>query len=666
MTRSRTSARHGQTFKAAGTFVAAFLGWAYVASAVEPGVVVDDAGIPVKLITTRDTQLYQRPDRTSPSAPARIFQYWYVLPPDPGASSRGLSKLGSVTREGFYRVASGENERGFQGWMAEEDVILWSHRQALRLAPRGGRELVSFYPSPSAALRSLETGDTSAATHREPPDDDRLILMPILETEEKKVDGEEVRLYKVAFVAAEPDPSRSPRAGSGPTRADVLAKTTLDLVFVIDTTASMTDPIRQVASSITRVARNLSGRPNLKERVRFGLVGYRDTVDGVRPGGLGYVAQMFCDLQQGANHKVFLDRLAALGVTEESSGDYPEDVLAGLNLAMDVERLGWNPFAWRQIVVVGDSSIKNPEHPDRDSRKNLGGATLESVRNRAQKDSVGGMPSVDSFVISAVRIKNPLYEDDHVVGDRQFNRLTAGRTYSGMMLTARGGEAPEDFSEKLTASLLKGIDAFEKLVTTSSVLPPAAVPASGRGGLSAADFPYPMLDLLRRLPDEKRDGGPSFAVRYCTDVDADGNRVLLPHLLVRRGRLESFVSFLDLVEGLLAEAGDPGSRDLGRILSQLQMMSVTLNVDEPITADLGLDRVLSGLLGFPVQTRVFRLTVGELAAMSEARFLEWVRSISISRNTLKKLIENPNLWFKLHSSAGERDLHAFVALSDLP
>ncbi|MCP3964222.1 MAG: VWA domain-containing protein [bacterium] len=633
-----------------------------MAEAAQPGVVVNDAGIPVKLITTRDTQLYKRPDRTSPSSPARIFRYWYVLPPDPSASSHRLSKLDSVTQNGFYRVASGENERGFQGWMAAEDVIRWSHRQALRPAPRGGRELVSFYASPSAALRALETGDTSAATHSEPADDNRLILMPILEAEEKSIDGGKVQLYRVAFVAAEPGSSSSTRTGSGTSRANVLAKTTLDLVFVIDTTASMTDPIRQVASSITRVARELSDRPKLKERVRFGLVGFRDSVGGVNPGALGYVAQTFCDLQEGANHRVFLQRLAALKVTKESSEDFPEDVLAGLNLAMDVERLGWNPFAWRQIVVVGDSSIKNPEHPDRDSRKNVGGATLESVRHRAQKDPVGGIPAVDSFVISAVRIKNPLYADDHAVGDRQFQRLISGRRYDGKMITAAGGEEPEDFSRELTASLLKGIDAFEKLVTSSA----AAVPASARGGLSAADFPYPMLDLLRRLPDEKKAAGPSFATRYCTDVDAEGNRILLPHLLVRKGRLQSFVAFLDLIQGLLEEAGEPGSRDLGPILTQLQMMSVTLNIDEPITADLRLGQLLSGLLGFPVQTRVLSLTVGELAAMSAGRFQEWVRSVSLSRSTLKRLIENPNLWFKLHPSAGERDQHAFVALSDLP
>ncbi len=636
------------------------------ARAAQADVVVDDAGIPVKLITTRDTQLYKRPDRTSPSAPARIFQYWYVLPPDPGATSHRLSKLGSVTRGGFYRVASGENERGFQGWMAQEDVIRWSHRQALRPAPRGGRELVSFYPSASAALRALETGDASAATHREPAADNRLILMPILEAEEKSVDGEEVQLYRVAFVAAEPGASGSPRGGSGPTRADVLAETTLDIVFVIDTTQSMTDPIRQVTRSITQVARDLSGRPKLRERVRFGLVGYRDTVDGVRPGALGYVAEVFCDLQEGTSHRVFLERLAKLKVTEASSEGYPEDVLAGLNLAMDLERLGWNPLAWRQIVVVGDSSIKTPEHPDRDQRKNLGGATLESVKLRAQKDSVGGIPKVDSFVISAVRIKDPLHEDDHVVGDLQFNRLVAGHRYRGRLITARGGDEPEDFSRQLTASFLKGIEAFEKLVTSSPALPPAALPASVRGGLSAADFPYPMLDLLRRLPDEKRAAGPSFATRYCTDVDADGNRILVPHLLVRKGRLQSFVAFLDLIQGLLEEAGEPGSRDLGQILSQLQMMSATLNIGEPITADLKLERVLSGLLGFPVQTRSLTLTVGELAAMGAGRFQEWVRSVSLSRDTLKKLVENPNLWFQLHPGAGDRDQHAFVALSDLP
>ena len=603
------------------------LGWAGVANA--SGVLVDDAGLPVLLITTRDTQLHERPDPASPTSPAAVFGFWYVLAPDPGGETRRLSELGSATRDGFYRVASGEAEREFRGWISAKAVAVWRRGQALRPAPREGREPVSFYASEEAALRALETGDGRSATHREPAASESALLLPILETRERRAGREKLRLYKVALVTAKPG---SPPTGSPTSPAEVLAKTTLDLVFVIDTTSSMTDPIRQVAKSITQVTYDLSGRPHLRGRVRFGLVGFRDTIDGVRPGPLHYVAKSFCDLQEGTDHRAFRRHLISLKVTNESSEDIPEDVLAGLAVAMDEERLGWNPLAWRHIVVVGDSSIKNPDHPDADSRKNFGGMTLEWVRNRARKEPVGGIPDTDGFVISAVRIRQLLHPEDYTLGNRQFESLIDGRHHHGKLVKARG-DATEDFSAELTAALLESIDTFE-------------------------------TDLLRRVPEEK--DASNLAIRYCTDVDAGGRRTLLPQRLVRRGRLDSFIAFLALVEGLLEESGEPGTRDMETFVYQLREMSVTLGFDTPVTADSGLDHLFSGILGLPVRARSFQLTVGELAAMKSSRFQKWLHSINGVRSGLKKVVERPELWFKLHPEAPERDRHAFIDESALP
>jgi hypothetical protein len=426
----------------------------------------------------------------------------------------------------------------------------------------------------------------------------------------------------------------------------------------------MANPIAQVRGSIAQVATNLARRPDLARRLRLGLVGYRDTEDGVSPGRNGYLAQVLCDLRQGTNHQSFLARLGEAALASGPSGDYPEDVLAGLALAMDGPSLHWNPYAWKQIVVVGDSSIKVPDHPEPASRRNHEGRTLEAILQQAQgQASPAGGAAVASFVLSAVRVKDPLQEDDHPIGDRQFNRLVAGRHYNGTMLSARGGARPEDFSGTLTASLLEGVNNFERVI-----LQGGGVPAAPGGALSAAEFPYPLVDLLRLLPDEPANpnGGLRFAERFAASLDADGNRVLVPHLFARKGQLSKFVAFLDLLVGLLEDAGQPGARDVASILPPLQAMSLALQIDEPISADLKLEPLLSSMLGLPVKTRIFRLTLGELAGMSAARYREWLASVELAKGTLQTLLDNPHLWFKLHPDAQDRDAHAFIALSDLP
>ena len=98
----------------------------------------------------------------------------------------------------------------------------------------------------------------------------------------------------------------------------------------------------------------------------------------------------------------------------------------------------------------------------------------------------------------------------------------------------------------------------------------------------------------------------------------------------------------------------------------MKAMSMSLQLDEPLNPEMELDHVLTGVLGLPIQTPIFRLSFGDLAAMDERRYDEWVRSVEAVQKSLKAVIDNEQLWFDLHPQAQDRDAHAFVALSDLP
>lgn len=117
----------------------------------------------------------------------------------------------------------------------------------------------------------------------------------------------------------------------------------LDLVFVIDTTASMRPILREVASTLTSVVRILQ---NLVPSVRIAVVAYRDRDTGLTP----LRVMPFRPADAGlARISGFLRDLAASPV---GSPTIEEDVALGLDAAT---RLAYRPGARQAVILVGDA-----------------------------------------------------------------------------------------------------------------------------------------------------------------------------------------------------------------------------------------------------------------------------------------------------------------------
>jgi hypothetical protein len=119
----------------------------------------------------------------------------------------------------------------------------------------------------------------------------------------------------------------------------------LDLGFLIDVTGSMGDELRyvnrEIASIVQRVERQAPG-----VRVRLSATFYRDRVDEMVVQQIPFTTNV-----QGF-------AAAMQGVFASGGGDYPEDLDAGLDAAMN--RLAWSDgAAVRVLVVVADAP---PQH----------------------------------------------------------------------------------------------------------------------------------------------------------------------------------------------------------------------------------------------------------------------------------------------------------------
>lgn len=217
-------------------------------------------------------------------------------------------------------------------------------------------------------------------------------------------------------------------------RINVRQPTATDLVFVIDTTSSMSDSIDAVKADATHLIDRLTARD---PGARLGIVLYKDYPDQ----DSAYVARTLLPFTTDAAAAI-----AAIGrITVAGGGDLEEAMFSGIEMAINgTGGLG----AWRggdvqkQIIVMGDAPPHDPE-PNT-------GYTEASV-------------SQDAFNADPVNISTvPLGGDPDVVD-----------AFGALARDNGGAMVPADRADDLVGSLLSQID----LVTA----PVASAPTDPRG-----------------------------------------------------------------------------------------------------------------------------------------------------------------------------------------
>jgi hypothetical protein len=130
-----------------------------------------------------------------------------------------------------------------------------------------------------------------------------------------------------------------------PPQAPAGKKPKVEVVFVLDTTSSMTNLIDGAKHTIWSIANKIaSGQPT--PDVKIGLVAYRDLHDD-------YVTK---DVALSSDLDATYETL--MGFQAEGGGDLPEHVYHGLYDA--VYDMQWSPDAMKMIFLVGDA----PPHAD--------------------------------------------------------------------------------------------------------------------------------------------------------------------------------------------------------------------------------------------------------------------------------------------------------------
>ena len=123
------------------------------------------------------------------------------------------------------------------------------------------------------------------------------------------------------------------------------ANVPLDVLFLLDSTGSMSDEIRQIKSTVQSIARQVSSLQSNPD-LRFGMVSYRDRTDD-------YVTQLY-----DFDGDVERFRRTIRGVRADGGDDYPESLNQALHEA--VNDASWRKDAIRLIFLIADA----PPHLD--------------------------------------------------------------------------------------------------------------------------------------------------------------------------------------------------------------------------------------------------------------------------------------------------------------
>jgi hypothetical protein len=198
------------------------------------------------------------------------------------------------------------------GWMQSDQVIPWRHTMVGAFTNPAGRERSLFFRSREALQEVLDsesvlslmeryrgeavagalapTGPVISIEPAEHVDITRqFYLFPILDAEWSFLQsGDPARVLHVASIPLEEQPTDGFASDE-----EALKDFNVGVLFVIDTTVSMEPYIARTREAVRKIYDRIANS-DVKDRVRFGLIGYRDSTE-LRP-ELGYVTKVFAPL----------------------------------------------------------------------------------------------------------------------------------------------------------------------------------------------------------------------------------------------------------------------------------------------------------------------------------------------------------------------------------
>lgn len=598
------------------------------------------AGIHKKLIIAADVALYDKPDGST-NETLKPFEIFFQLWPSDDARASNTED-----HNGWVRIGNAKGDE--RGWIKKDKVK----------DPQTNKEQEPFIPwltrfmldprtpeNPQAPAFTIDkiNGQTAQVRFTGKGAGQKQAIAPILD------DTAGGDTYKVAFLLGK---AEQPSGSASVAQEQVTAKDlSIDLVFVIDTTASMTPLIDATKDVVKQCVDALKqSNPELRNSTRFGLVAYQDATPGLKP------FDIVCKL---TNANEFQQKLQTLAAAQQGSEEVPEDVLAGLTAAIGPS-MGWNPNAMKHVMLLGDASahVAGP--------KNTTGSTVEAVIAASQKQSGGELVNnIGSVTFNAVRAKQPgndPAEDQLCKEQFQLIASNAGR-FQGFF-TDIDPNNPADKAKTVKEMVDFYRIALQGLSGAKSGNVVAVAAAANTGASAIAEQCYQLVNALGASDI------PPVAQGEASDRDKDGNLVASKKVFVSKAEIKRLTSVLGFLYESMKQSNDAGERsDVAIVMNTLQTaVAMTASGEKGTQFDKGvsLKTVISQL---PLKSDALEITIQELASMPDDAFTEWLTKLESTRTTAKEIAEIPDdQWLTLSEGSDRSDDLMFrqLRLEELP
>ncbi len=553
------------------------------------------------------------------------------------------------------------------GWMPAANAVDWKQTLVLTFKNPAGRLPTLFFGDRTSLIDFVEDEQlpvlapqyVEATRAGQPPEGSGIVsiegeeyvdfreefyLLPILNAEQVLLSATSQRskIFEIASIPLkeEPPAEEEPAAEEFP----------VGLVFVIDTTLSMDPYINRTREAVRKIS-DIILQSDLADRISFGIVGFRDSIDGVEE--LEYTVKVFAPLTVDSDPKEFLKQIETIEAAATSSRGYGEDGLAGVLAALNQE--SWKEFGGRYIIFITDAPLRVPPDP-----RATTGLTIEAINSVARDRQIG---------IISLLLQTDEGTAYHRKAETQLRRLSFWRQDWATPFYAVPRGSLADFGptiDNLTQRIVEQVSGNTQAQAGTSDDQAAAAEDCDQVANAIECLGYAMrLAWLGRTsgaqaPDVFKAWVPQFALNDPVNAQALEVRVLLT-----RAQVNNLYARL----GLVLEAADRlVGQDPGLFFDVLQSViaqaandpTMLENLDPAQGVSFEVEDLpnLGGLLGeyfqhLPFKTRLMRVDREAWDRMPGSEREQILVSVRSARRLLKNYYQNSDRWIALHPQAAD-------------
>lgn len=568
------------------------------------------------------------------------------------------------------------------GFLPENETVPWRHALVLAFSEPVARDRTLFFRDETQlnewldsrdlleraenARKAIDAGNLDPASpiiSIEPEVhvdfEKNFYMLPVLGASQRRLpSGFRVRIVEIASVTREESPAEQPLKRR--INPEDLADFRAGVMFVIDASSSMGPYIERTRTVMNRVLARVEAA-GLTDKVRFGLVAYRDDPNAVE--GVEFLTRKFADPNEVEGAQAFSSAVAPLDASPVSTRAFAEDAFAAIDTALTT--VDWNEFGARYLVLITDASTRTARPVTLDDKAIPASTTGLSV------DGMHQMIRANKAALYALHLLTPAGVSDHDRATQQYRRLSRFEGTAPLYYAVEAGD-PERFAqavEELADAIVEQVRSAYATVTAKAV-EEAARQTQGKPGLKESAAVVGRAMALAYLGREEGAEVPAMFRAWAADRDFANPEVrsFTVRVLLSRNQLSDLQKTLQLT----VDALEAGQIDPDDLFNQIRSAAIAAGRD-PSKTGQGTARNMeqSGLIGeylegLPYHSRLMSLSEDQWIAMGVGDQQAIIDEAYANIRLYQKLHDDAARWIALNEGDDPGDHVYPVPLQALP